>query len=630
MSGFSAVNYALSKKLDNAILSGVVSHSVDNVNKTITFTFNDGTSSTIQFNNPSNGVDGVGIAAMHKDTNNHLIVSLTDGSNIDVGELPVGNATGIIKEITNITYLYSKLTFTFSDGTNRIVSVNPKLTELSDVTITSPTSGQVLVYNGATNKFINSSISTTDHYVKMTSADATGSYLADLIDNDSLINNNNKLEVNKIKGQQITVDELNTLIGMDANIKDSLNALASGGMVFKDVVPTKADLPQGALNGFVYIVNSDETDNGNRNAYIYSDVHSDYVLIGSSGLEVRDFTTNPINLETEVTGILPTSKIDTTGFVNKSTDVVSSLTYPIPDSDLNKIANLNVLKQINTEVANALNNKMDINDSEVLKKTDIATTINSTSTDDTVPSTKTVYSVLASSLKDVKIMFFEFVNQFNCSILGINSSNTITEVVRAFANYIKNNYGIGQYAILEISANSGVSDFTNSLPNKQACIITVKYTPKNQTNRVQVFLTDTINGNSYIGTLNNSDTSDIVWREVCTTTVADIVNVDVTSSFVTTVATINTIAYTIKNGICYVRVNNLKPLITCSETIILPKDTLPKASTSFCYANISSWSEGGLSTILLQPNTNGSLDLWCNSNALNKAHYGMFSYPVAE
>ena len=141
MSNFSAVNYALSKKLDNAILSGVVSHSVDNVNKTITFTFSNGTSSTLQFNNPTNGVDGVGIATMYKDTNNHLLVSLTDGTTIDVGELPIGNATGPLKEITNITYLDTKLTFSFSDGTNKIVTVNPKLTELSDVSISNPLSG---------------------------------------------------------------------------------------------------------------------------------------------------------------------------------------------------------------------------------------------------------------------------------------------------------------------------------------------------------------------------------------------------------------------------------------------------------------------------------------------------------
>ena len=36
------------------------------------------------------------------------------------------------------------------------------------------------------------------------------------IDNDDTIKNNNgKLEVEKIKGQTISVDELNTLLGMD-------------------------------------------------------------------------------------------------------------------------------------------------------------------------------------------------------------------------------------------------------------------------------------------------------------------------------------------------------------------------------------------------------------------------------
>lgn len=120
------------------------------------------------------------------------------------------------------------------------------------------------------------------------------------------------------------------------------------------------------------------------------------------------------------------------------------------------------------------------------------------------------------------------------------------------------------------------------------------------------------------------------WQRVCGTTVDDEANVDVTSSLDTAVATINSIAYTVKNGICYVRVNNLKPLVTCNETVILPNGTLPNASTSLCYASINTWSETDFSSILLQPNTNGSLDLWCNSNALNKAHYGMFSYPVAE
>ena len=274
------------------------------------------------------------------------------------------------------------------------------------------------MYNGASNKFINTNISTTDHFVKMTSTDATGSYLGDLIDNDSIVNNNNKLEVNKIKGQQITVDELNTLLGMDANVKDSLNALSTAGLVFKDVVPTKADLPEGALNGFVYIVNSDETDNGNRNAYIYSDEHGDYVLVGTSGLETRNFTTNPINLETEVTGILPSSKLDTTELVNKRTDVVSSLTYPIPDGELNKIANLNALKQINLELANSLNNiKVD--------KSAITTVLDNTATDVKVPSAKAVYNAISKFLttvadvEETKIEIDE--NALGISIVNNNS-----------------------------------------------------------------------------------------------------------------------------------------------------------------------------------------------------------------
>ena len=115
-----------------------------------------------------------------------------------------------------------------------------------------------------------------------------------------------------------------------------------------------------------------------------------------------------------------------------------------------------------------------------------------------------------------------------------------------------------------------------------------------------------------------------------TTTVEDEANVDVTSSINTTIVSINNISYTVKNGICYVRVYNIKPLVTCNVTTILSKGTLPKASTSSYYVNMNTWNEANFSSILLQPNTDGSLSLWCNSNAINKAHYGSFSYPVAE
>ena len=618
MSNFSAVNYALSKKLDNAILSGVVSHSVDNVNKTITFTFSNGTSSTLQFNNPTNGVDGVGIATMYKDTNNHLLVSLTDGTTIDVGELPIGNATGPLKEITNITYLDTKLTFSFSDGTNKIVTVNPKLTELSDVSISNPLSGQVLVYNGATNKFINSSISTTDQYVKMTGADSTGSYLADLIDNDTLVNNNNKLEVNKIKGQQITVDELNTLIGMNTNVKDSLNALSTGGMVFKDVVPTKADLPHGALNGYVYIVNSDESDNGNRNAYIYSDVHGDYVLVGTSGLETRNFTTNPINLESEVTGILPSSKIDTTELVNKTTDIVSSLTYPIPDSDLNKIADLNVLKQINTEVANALNSKVD--------KSAITSVLDNTVTDEQVATAKAVYNsvneIILERITPI-IIQREYGGEFQDEKYDISHENTITEVVRKIGEYYKAKYGNRVNLHVTITTNNNSSVFNKSLPsNGESSIITISYCPWQILTRIRIESTNLISGIKHIGALYNSSTGDVVWSRVCSTSVEDVPFTELTVNNWAK----GSVVYTVKDGICYLWITGLESstMSQNSQTIVsdLPK---PKRGGLWCNIISSDCTKGGL---LVSVSPDGKLQNYSGIN--NTTYFGTFSYPVAE
>ena len=192
-----------------------------------------------------------------------------------------------------------------------------------------------------------------------------------------------------------------------------------------------------------------------------------------------------------------------------------------------------------------------------VKKTDIATTINSSSTDKQVASAKSVYSALSSNLKDTKIMYFDFEGEFNDATLGVNSTNTITEVVRAFANYIINTYGKAQYAILEFITNNNNSAFNQSLPNdKRSCIGTVKYMPWQHTNRVQVILTDLINGDSYIGTLNGSETNDIVWKRVCTTSVADVPLTRIPTNKNTTnyeiVSDNGSSGYIVRDGICAV------------------------------------------------------------------------------
>ena len=317
------------------------------------------------------------------------------------------------KAIEDITYANGELTFTKGDTTQKTIGIASKITELQDVNISNPVASEVIAYSATTGKWINSSVSTTDQYVKMSATDTTGSYLSDLIDNDTIHNNGGKLEVTSVKGLQATTDELNTLIGMNKNIKDLFDSIGSGGMTFKDVVPTKADLPQGALNGFVYIVNSDESDNGNRNAYIYSDVQSGYVLIGSSGLEARNFTTNPINLTREVTGVLPKANMDCSTFVDKTSDIASSITYPIPASDLDKIPNLNLLKQTNQEISTALSKKVNI--------TDIVTALTPSSTNTQVPSAKTVYTELSNKLDASAV-----VNKIDSSAIVTTLDNSVT------------------------------------------------------------------------------------------------------------------------------------------------------------------------------------------------------------
>ena len=112
MSGFSAINYALSKKLDSAILTGVVSHTVDDVNKSITFTFNDGTSSTIHFNSPTN-VDVEETPIEINKTNLGLNITANHSKYIVInGICYVTIEVNVNAPSTNMSYKYKKINTT--------------------------------------------------------------------------------------------------------------------------------------------------------------------------------------------------------------------------------------------------------------------------------------------------------------------------------------------------------------------------------------------------------------------------------------------------------------------------------------------------------------------------------------
>lgn len=75
------------KKHADLLAMGLTSVSVDNTNKSITFTLAaDGSQHTIYFDQPSDGVSITGVEIK----NGHLICLMSNGSEIDAGVLPSG------------------------------------------------------------------------------------------------------------------------------------------------------------------------------------------------------------------------------------------------------------------------------------------------------------------------------------------------------------------------------------------------------------------------------------------------------------------------------------------------------------------------------------------------------------
>lgn len=110
------VTYALLNKKIKGLTSGVKSASVQG--HSIIFELNDGSTQTMTFNQP---VDGVSITDVDVDINNHLICTMSDGASIDAGEIPTikgdkGFSPTITENPDNTNEIY-KLDVTNEGGT---------------------------------------------------------------------------------------------------------------------------------------------------------------------------------------------------------------------------------------------------------------------------------------------------------------------------------------------------------------------------------------------------------------------------------------------------------------------------------------------------------------------------------
>lgn len=152
-------------------------------------------------------------------------------------------------------------------------------------------------------------INTSDEKVKMNVSDSDAGYLEDKIDNVTIKSEQGKLTATGLKGVTVPVDTINLLQGSTSNIQQQIDSLSSIVSV-KHIVNTELDLPLDAsIAGITTLVRQDSTQGNISTFYTSNGTSWEYVGKINSEL-VRNFTTEPIELVTETTGVLPKSKYE--------------------------------------------------------------------------------------------------------------------------------------------------------------------------------------------------------------------------------------------------------------------------------------------------------------------------------
>lgn len=222
---------------------------------------------------------------------------------------------------------YKTIDIIAKNGVKKSVNVAPiishaSITELSDVDTTNKATGKTLIYNATTSKHEYADVSGTDEKVKM-DASTDAKYLGELLDNVTIANENGELKVKKLDGQEVTITEINYLKGLTMNVMDLVNMFSNGGVkIINTPVATYAELltldKSSFIEGISYLVYvlADENHDNAKTTYLV-DKDSEIPTYFGFADSQRDFTTNPIDLATEITGKL--------GIANMDSDAIKAL-----------------------------------------------------------------------------------------------------------------------------------------------------------------------------------------------------------------------------------------------------------------------------------------------------------------
>ena len=363
-----------------------------------------------------------------------------------------------------------------------------------------------------------------------------------------------------------------------------------------------SQLAQKSTGSFKIASSTTEVTDGNYLYLILDSGTSKYNIYALVDGSVEKLTTVEVNLDNYFTK----TEIEA-DFLKKADADGKYATITTVDGKVNKTDILDNLTSTNTDKPLSANQgkvlkdevNLKANDSDVVKKTDIVTTIDSASTDDKTPSAKAVYD-------------------------NIKNKNTI-QPTGTIANYST----VFDWAVNNVGASCGYEgNMFDDCPLNNTWGTLICIGTKVESGLKVLFCTN-FNKDIYIRTIqrrNGVNAWVTSWQRVCSTTVEDKSPAEI-SSFVDTDVS-GTVNYRVKNGICFVKLWAVQSTTTGMGKFLLNNLSLPIPSC-FDTGNALFEANGdGTTTAFAFVDANGALIV--HFYKANSEAYGSFSYPVAE
>ena len=363
-----------------------------------------------------------------------------------------------------------------------------------------------------------------------------------------------------------------------------------------------SQLAQKSTGSFKIASSTTEVTDGNYLYLILDSGTSKYNIYALVDGSVEKLTTVEVNLDNYFTK----TEIEADFLKKADADgkyaTITTVDGKVDKTDiLDNLTSTNTDKPLSANQGKVLKDEVDLkaNDSDVVKKTDIVTTIDSASTDDKTPSAKAVYD-------------------------NMKNKNTIQP-----SGTISNYSTVFDWAVNNVGASCGYEgNMFDDCPLNNTWGTLVCIGTKVESGLKVLFCTN-FNKEIYIRTIqrrNGVNAWVTSWQRVCSTTVEDNSPAEI-SSFVDTDVS-GTVNYRVKNGICFVKLWSVQSTTTGMGKFLLNNSSLPIPSC-FDTGNALFEANGdGTTTAFAFVDGNGALIV--HFYKANSEAYGSFSYPVAE